>query len=286
MDKNRTGKNLQSSNPIPRRLAWSWTLLLGIYLVAWVILLAYLVLELWPTLETDLQGNPLKTEVSLFGGFISFGVTGETSLILLVMVAGAMGSYVHAATSFVTYVGNRRLTNSWVWWYILRTFVGIALSLIFYFVIRGGLLSAGAATGDLNPFGFAAISGLVGLCSKQATDKLVEVFDTLFKTKPGAGDDERVEKLVNPEPTITAIKPASVKAGIGEVSITVSGSGFVEESVVRLNGTDRTTNFETVTRLTAQLSAEDTSSPGSLKVTVFTPPPGGGSSDPVKLTVQ
>jgi hypothetical protein len=42
----------------------------------------------------------------------------------------------------------------------------------------------GASTGadGLSPYGVAAIAGLAGLFSKQATDKLREVFENLFKT--------------------------------------------------------------------------------------------------------
>jgi hypothetical protein len=111
------------------------------------------------------------------------------------MLAGAFGSYVHAATSFVTYVGNRTLRASWTWWYLLRPVLGMVLAVIFYFVVRGGLLSAGAAASEVSPFGIAAVAGLVGMFSKQATDKLQEVFDNLFRTKAGEGDDQRRDKL-------------------------------------------------------------------------------------------
>jgi hypothetical protein len=43
------------------------------------------------------------------------------------------------------------------------------------------------------------LGGLVGLFSKQATDKLAEVFETLFRTEPGHGDDTREDSLANSE---------------------------------------------------------------------------------------
>ena len=106
-----------------------------------------------------------------------------------------MGSYVHAATSFASYVGNRRLVLSWAWWYALRPFIGMTLALIFYFVVRGGLLSTGAEAGNMSVFGVAAVAGLVGMFSKQGTDKLRELFDNLFRTARGQGDDARADKL-------------------------------------------------------------------------------------------
>ena len=49
-----------------------------------------------------------------------------------------------------------------------------------------------AETKALSPFGIAGLSGLVGMFSKQAIDKLREVFETLFKTTE---DDKRKDKL-------------------------------------------------------------------------------------------
>lgn len=116
----------------------------------------------------------------------------ELWLIELVLTAGALGSYIHAATSFADYSGNRRLVKSWLWWYILRTPVGMALAVILYFILRGGMLTGVQAETRLNPYGIAAISGLAGMFSKQATDKLKELFDSLFTSQ---GDAQRDDKL-------------------------------------------------------------------------------------------
>lgn len=127
-------------------------------------------------------------------------ISPEVRLILLVMLVGAIGSCIHVATSFATYVGNKSLVDSWYWWYVLRPFIGMALALVFYFAIRGGLLLVAevADTKSLNPYGIAAISGLVGMFSKQATDKLSDVFTTLFKTDQG--DKERTNDLASMRP--------------------------------------------------------------------------------------
>lgn len=116
----------------------------------------------------------------------------ELELLLIVMVSGAVGSFVHAATSFASYVGNRKLGSSWLWWYVLRPFIGAGLAVIFYFVVRGGFLQAGSSAADaLNLYGLAALGGLSGMFSKQATDKLREVFDNVFKV----ARDDRENKL-------------------------------------------------------------------------------------------
>jgi hypothetical protein len=71
----------------------------------------------------------------------------------------------------------------------------MTLALVFYFVIRGGLLSVNGGADTISPYGVAAVAALVGLFSKQATDKLAEVFTTLFRTQKGEGDDARADKV-------------------------------------------------------------------------------------------
>jgi hypothetical protein len=58
-------------------------------------------------------------------------------------------------------------------------------------------------------YGIAAISGLVGLFSKQATDKLREVFDTAFRVNKG-GDSERADNL---DSTPGALQSSTVSTG-------------------------------------------------------------------------
>ena len=99
-------------------------------------------------------------------------------------LAGALGSYVHLATSFADYAGNEKLTASWGWWYLVRPFIGMALAEVVYLTLRGGLLNAGANnTAAISTYGVASVAALTGLFSKQATDKLREVFETLFRTE-------------------------------------------------------------------------------------------------------
>jgi hypothetical protein len=123
----------------------------------------------------------------------------EIDLLLLVLLAGSLGSFLHIAPSFSDFMGNRTLKSTWAWWYALRPFIGAGLALVFYSATRAGLITSPAT---LNPFGVVAIAALVGMFSKDATAKLGEVFATLFKpSKP----DEAKDKLV-PRP------PAPVQA--------------------------------------------------------------------------
>ena len=167
---------------------------LGIFLILVALLMVFAIVALWPVQSAD-EATKWNAASSLFGWEITIDF--ETRIIILVLLVGGLGSYVHAATSFATFVGNRSLASSWLWWYLLRPFMGMAIALILYFVVRGGLvlLSVETNTSGLNPYGIAALAGLSGMFSKQATDKLRDIFDNLFKTERGKGDDQRSDKL-------------------------------------------------------------------------------------------
>lgn len=103
----------------------------------------------------------------------------DQGLLLLALLAGILGSLIHATQSFAGFVGNRELKRSWAFWYFMRPLVGGILGLVFYAVVRGGLLSGQVV---VNPYGVIALGALAGWFSKKATEKLMEVFDALFPT--------------------------------------------------------------------------------------------------------
>jgi hypothetical protein len=262
--------------------------LLGVFLVLLGALLIAALFAVWPAVEQTTRADGPDSARIAFGVTVSAG----TALIALVIVAGGLGSYIHAATSFADYVGNRRLVLSWLWWYALRIFIGVALALVFYFAVRGGFFAAQASNEAVNPFGIAALSGLVGLFSKQATDKLKEVFDTLFRTAPGQGDDQRNDSIDNPRPKVVGVEPPLILAGTHTVTLRVRGEGFVPESQVRVIRVDtelvleRITTYVNSTELTVQLLNEDLAVPAILQVTVINPEPGGGTSSAVRIHIS
>jgi hypothetical protein len=170
-----TQLNLPEGEPASRPLRISF----GAYLILLNLALLYLLFKVWPGKVPSSDDDLL---VSLLWGKIGFSLSLEKRYLLIVMLSGALGSYIHTATSFADFVGNRRFCVSWTWWYTLRPFIGTALATIVYFSVRGGLISGGTGAENLSPYGVAAIAGLAGMFSKQATDKLKEVFETLFKT--------------------------------------------------------------------------------------------------------
>lgn len=162
---------------------------LGAYLVALSILLAYLVYGVWPRTILVAPGQDPGSLISLFG--YRFIVPPDVGFILLVMAVGALGGNIHGIKSFADYTGNQRLMSSWVWWYLARPFIGFPLALLFFFVVRGGFVSAGSQTGAIDTYGVAAVSGLVGMFSDQAVSFLRRAFTNIFNP----GEDQRRDLL-------------------------------------------------------------------------------------------
>lgn len=165
--------------------------LITAYLIVFSIFLLYTIAKLWPLPIPDGENAPIYSKV-IFRHW-EFWISSEVRLILIVAIAGALGSLVHALRSLFWYVGNRALILSWLPKYILLPFVGATLSLVFYFVIRGGFFSPEATPKETSPFGFAALAGLVGMFSEQAVLKLKDVAETLL-TKPRPGADAKPQE--------------------------------------------------------------------------------------------
>lgn len=283
-----------SDPPVSAQLVPIWgKMLLGFFLLVVGSLLVYALIVLWPAVQVatvDTGPKEPKT-ISFFGG--RYTPDPEVTLLLLVAVLSALGSYVHAAQSFVDFAGNRRLVVSWVWWYPFRIFIGVALAEIFYFAIRAGFFGTDTPTQFINPYGIAAVAGLVGLFSKQATDKLREVFETLFQTAEGYGDETRDDSLATPAPVLASVEPVRLEAGSSELELTLRGEGFVRDSVARVSlptaagsaPLARDTTFVSSGQLLVTLDSADVAEAGSVSITVFNPGPGGGTSDPALFDV-
>jgi hypothetical protein len=139
--------------------------------------------ELWPAL-TSLTGTAKASSTQmpgsesvhfLFGSF-TVNLSGDTSLLILAVLMGALGSFAGAATAFGEHLGSGDYDPRWVWWYLLRIPTGIAIGVLVYVAFRGGFLSSSGSSKDANPYGVAAIAGLGGLFSRQAVARLEKAF--------------------------------------------------------------------------------------------------------------
>jgi hypothetical protein len=149
-----------------------------------------------PSPSPTASPQPEPVTVTFFGW--QFKLWDEQRLLLLVILAGALGSILHDLRSVYWYVGNRSLVRSWLAMYIVLPFAGATLALIFYLVVRGGFFSPQSSFKETSPFGFAAFAALIGMFSPQAVLKLREVAETLL-TKPQAGANSEPQETVQPQ---------------------------------------------------------------------------------------
>ena len=105
---------------------------------------------------------------------------------------------------------------------------------------------------------------------------------TVSNPTPAGGESSAVTFTINnPVPTLTSLSPSTAVAGGATFTLTVGGSGFVSNSVVRWNGSDRSTTFVSSTQMRAGVYSTDIRDVGDNVVMVFNPTPGGGTSNPL-----
>ena len=92
-----------------------------------------------------------------------------------------------------------------------------------------------------------------------------------------------IVSLENPVPTVTSVSPAAV--AVGNFSITVAGSKFVNGAKVMFGGQALTTKFVSATQLTATGTTTASQKGMTVQVTVSNPDPGGMTSSPFNIKV-
>lgn len=206
-------------------------------------------------------------------------ITREVQLLLLAIFAGALGSYLHAIMSLGDYIASRQLTASWFWWYISRPFLGMAMALVFYAVLRGGFLAGSPADAKVvNPFGVLAIGALVGMFSDKSAQKLGEIFDVVFRSGVERGD-----KLVS-GPAIERLDPDKVPAGGKEpVTVKIIGDRLSKVSTVLLDAVERKPSGIGEKTVSFKLMPEDMAKAREIQVTAVSSD--GGVSGVAILTI-
>lgn len=248
---------------------------IGVVSLLLTILVLIALIHLWPI---NVGGQQWAGPFGLKLNAIPF----EARLIYIVLLSGALGSLVYTLTSFARHMGTGDYDDAWAWWYILRIPIGMLLALIMYFALRGGFFApttSGTITAKdvVNPFGFAAIAALAGMFSKQAVDKLKELFDAIFKVSKKQG------KIT---PKINSVSPASLTVGQKDTNLTLVGSGFTDQTIAQVNGIVRETKYLNGEAIDVVLTEADTAAKGELSVFTINTGKNGGTSPPVKVSVK
>lgn len=119
-------------------------------------------------------------------------VSSEVRLFITVALAGAFGGVIRAVLLFYVYAGQLIELKDAVR-YILSSFVGAALALMIFTVIRGGFFSPNTTVQSVNIHACIGLAFVVGMFWENALKKLKEIAEnTLSKTQ--IGDEAPSEK--------------------------------------------------------------------------------------------
>ncbi len=117
----------------------------------------------------------------------------------------------------------------------------------------------------------------------------------VFNSESGGGLSNSVileVKNRNPIPRIASLGTDVVNAGEAGFALMVNGTNFARGASVRVKGVSSTATvsrpatFVSSTQLSVQILPQDIARAGSVVISVFNPPPGGGNSNIVMLKVQ
>ena len=101
---------------------------------------------------------------------------------------------------------------------------------------------------------------------------------------PSSSSNPATNPATSNPPSIQFLDPSCASAGGPGLSLFVGGSNVTPSSVVQWNGSDRPTHV-VGNNLYPYISASDLAAPGTASVTVFTPPPNGGTSNALSFAI-
>ncbi len=162
------------------------------------------------TRRAEVAVAELTASVAALGAIRTIGL-GPTESVVLLMVTllGALGGSLHLLSSLTKYIGNRQLKRSWLLYYLSLPLAGAALAPVVYMLLRVGILappgatSEGSQVANLNLIGIYAFAAMTGMFAKTATDKLGEVFKTVFRTDQTTKDTIGADRPAVPRPATT-----------------------------------------------------------------------------------
>ncbi len=135
------------------------------------------------------------------------------------------------------------------------------------------------------PAGGASVDATAGTGATSQTRVSSSDVQIVMTNAQASSGNHFVVASAKPLPATASIAPSARAAGDPEFALTVNGAGFSTCSVVRIDGLDRATTFVSSTQLTAVITAVDQAAGASKTITVFTPTPGGGTSNGQTLTI-
>jgi trimeric autotransporter adhesin len=125
----------------------------------------------------------------------------------------------------------------------------------------------------MKPFSLLVASSCIFLCA--------------FLTGCGGGGSSSGSGGTTPAaPTVTAISPTSVIAGSGQLTLTVTGTGFLSSTTVQVGGAADATTYVSSTQVTATVTPQQLASGAQLSVIALNGTASSGSGTAINLQVN
>lgn len=110
---------------------------------------------------------------------------------------------------------------------------------------------------------------------------------TLSSPSPGGGMSNEIPFTVsNPVPSIAALSPPSVTADEGDLTLMITGAGFVPDSRAAIQDMQLSTTFISSTQVAVIVPAGAIAQEGTINLKASNPGPGGGDSNLLAMAVR
>lgn len=144
-------------------------------------------------------------------------------------------------------------------------------------VTSSGILATGSGTTSAFTSGILASHSVS--FSNQGTFAI-----TATRTGGSEAGTSNLFQMNYPAASLASISPSCITPGGSTFVLTATGTNFTPSSIIRFNGTDRSTVFNSTTQLHATIPSSDISIPGVYSISVYIP--GTGTSNPVILNLN
>ena len=104
------GRSTVAADEVARVSSGWGQALIGLFMMAFGVAVIYSLVALWPAVQATASAAGGSQTVHWLGS--AYTPDRGTALLILVVLAGALGSYLHGIVSFADYVGNRRLSRA------------------------------------------------------------------------------------------------------------------------------------------------------------------------------
>lgn len=143
---------------------------LTVYSVGLLMLSLLIAVQLWPASQ-HLTENHSQVRILRWRVTLSL----ERHLLLIVIAMGMLGAATDSVWWLAYQIQEGRFQPSESLGFLVKPWMGCVIAVLFYALLRGGLISGSAGSKEINVYGLAGMAGLAGLSATKLVTKLVNL---------------------------------------------------------------------------------------------------------------